>query len=102
MKECVLFKGDSEEFGDIDPFNTIGDYNRTFDGYNDIKVNLPDKNLLYFDNNVKSLPLYIYDTINSFKDSFYNNVIRKDGWIGFLNKTTLKTPIWTDGNYYIY
>lgn len=101
MKECALFDGDSNEYDIIDPFNTIGDYNRTFDGYDDIKVNLPGKDLLYRKKNVKSLPLYIYDTINSFKDSFYDNIIRKDGWIGFLNKTTLRTPIWTDGNYYI-
>ena len=39
MKECVLFDGNSDDYEIIDPFNTIGDYNRTFNGYNDIKVN---------------------------------------------------------------
>ena len=101
MRECALFNGDTNEYEIIDPFNTIGDYNRTFNGYNDIKINLPDNNLTYFNKNEKSSPLYIYDTINSFNDSFYNNIIRKDGWIGFLNKTTLQSPIWEDGKYYV-
>ena len=100
-RECALFNGDSDKYNIIDPFNTIGDYNRTFNGYNDIKINLPDNNLTYYNKNEKSSPLYIYDTINSFNDSFYNNIIRKDGWIGFLNKTTLQAPIWEDGKYYI-
>ena len=103
MKKCRLYYGDSDKYDEIDSFNTIGDYNRTFNGYNDIKLNLPNENLLYdYDtDNIKSSPLYLYDTINTFNDSFYNNIMRKDGWIGLLNKTTLKTPIWADGEYYV-
>lgn len=101
LRTCSLYDVETGNHKTIDPFNTIGDYNRCFSGYNDIKINMPDANKTYYNKNEKSSPLYLYDTIDSFNESFYNNIIRKDGWVGFLNKTTLQTPIWEDGNYFV-
>lgn len=104
MKKCNLYYGTTNTFREIDPFNTIGDFNRTYYGDKDISLIMPNENQFFTNvKNAKSSPLYIYDTINSFNDSC-DNIERKDGWIGFTNPTTLKIPIreHDDGNdYYI-
>lgn len=47
--------------------------------------------------NVTDLHLYTYDNIRSFKRSINDNLIESDGWVGFLNPTTINIQ-----NYYDY
>lgn len=78
-----------------DAFNTIGDYSRSYAG-NDLKAIFPkiDKNYTYDSNGYEgNIPLYMFDTISSFKKTYENKLVRKDGWIGFNNPTTLRIPI---------
>lgn len=83
-------------------FNTIGDYCRNYSGA-DIKVKLPGNDDTYKDASEKVLRLYTYDTIKSFKESINDNIQRKNGWIGFTNKTTLEIPVSgvSDNYYYV-
>lgn len=104
MKKCALFNGITDDYKLIDSFNTIGDYNRNYYGNKDIEIIMPGNNQNYVfidgDTNRKSSPLYIYDTINSFVKS-YENIERKNGWIGFKNPTTLDIPMRDNEDYYV-
>lgn len=93
--KCLLENIDKNSSNLIDSFNTIGDYARQYNG-NIIKVLLPGgKNYVYNlnDDNKKKLPLYLNDTILSFNDSYKNNIQKKEGWVGFYNKSNLQIPV---------
>ena len=79
---------------DYDSFNTIGDYCRNFNG-DDIKSIMPDNTFdyIYKTGTTRTIPLYIHDTIETFPNSFNNNLKKENGWIGFYNVTTLQIPI---------
>lgn len=67
-------------------FNTIEDYARNNNGdvikdYN-IYSNLNKQE-------IRELKLYNFDNIYSFSKSISNNLIEKDGWLGFMNKSKL-------------
>lgn len=80
-------------------FNTINDALRNRSGGNvkekilhvnqDGKLNMTDTNV----------HLYQYETIRSYSDSIYDNLIENNGWFGFLNVTTI--PINNFGNFSI-
>lgn len=81
-----------------DAFNTLGDYSRTYAG-TDIKTYFPNanKNYTYDGNGYEGvLSLYMYDTIYPFIEAYQNGLVRKDGWMGFNNPTTLHIPIKDD------
>lgn len=95
-----------------DGFNTIGDFARTHDG-GYIITTMPDSknHYVYSDSenryegllHEEKLPLYLYDTIKDFKTAFGDGILRKDGWIGFNNPSTMPIPIIDDVNkkYYV-
>lgn len=88
-----------------DSFNTIGDVNRTYSGQF-IYSYLPNSKENYtYKNSIKvNSPLYLYDTVKSFKMAFDDGVKRKDGWIGFNNPSTFNIPVIANGNnddYYV-
>ena len=96
-----IYDKENNFIGEKDGFNTIGDISRTFDG-DCILSNQTGGDQLYAlsDNNVddsiklsKKLPLYLYDEINSFHTAFNEGVIRKDGWVGFTNRSTMQIPV---------
>lgn len=83
------------------PFNTIGDLARNTNGEN-LQTNLPSYGTynVYLNSNYnKAVPLYLYDTIKTFKESYNDNLRRKNGWVGFTNPTTLHIPV--KDNYYV-
>ena len=95
-KICEVYDGETnEKLGNFDPFNSIGDYIRNHDG-NEIVTYLPrlSNNYVYSTGSfVSRLPLYLYDTINSFSQAYSLGLKRKDGWFGFNNPTTLRIPV---------
>ena len=96
-RQCVVFYENSDDTM-FDAFNTLGDYSRTYAG-TDIKIYFPDadKNYTYAGNGHEGvLPLYMYDTIYPFIEAYQNGLVRKDGWMGFNNPTTLHIPIKDD------
>ena len=58
-----------------------------------------------YKNSIKvNSPLYLYDTVKSFKMAFDDGVKRKDGWIGFNNPSTFNIPVIVNGDnndYYV-
>lgn len=99
-KTCDVFgpTGTTKVSTISDAFNTLGDYSRTYAG-TDIKTYFPnaDKNYTYDGNGYEGvLPLYMYDTIYPFIEAYQNGLVRKDGWMGFNNPTTLHIPIKDD------
>ena len=104
-KICKVYDNNLNTYlQEIDSFNTLGDYVRNHYG-NDVKINapIPNDNFLYRDKwyNEKSLPLYMYDTVKTFEESYHDNIERKDGWIGFKNPITLNVPVSTSSDYYV-
>lgn len=96
-RQCVVFN-ENDDDNISDAFNTLGDYSRTYAG-TDIKIYFPDadKNYTYAGNGYEGvLPLYMYDTIYPFIEAYQNGLVRKDGWMGFNNPTTLHIPIKDD------
>ena len=106
-KKCNVYSDNLNTYlHDIDSFNTLGDYVRNHNGgYVEIHAPIPSENFLYkmyyFNQkeNKKYLPLYMYDTVKTFEESYNDNIERKDGWIGFKNPITLSIPV--DTNYYV-
>jgi hypothetical protein len=100
-KECKVYIGDSERTYSIDPFNTIGDYSRTYYGIDVKCFGLTDN--YTFSNSAKklSMPLYTYDTISSFMDSYKDGIKRKDGWIGFYNQSSMRISVKNDEDYFV-
>lgn len=95
-RECEVLNGEK-----FDPFNTIGDYSRTYEG-NDIKIKMPtNEHYTYASTKDITLPLYTYDEIKSFFQTFSDELKRKDGWLGFNNKTTMKISVKKDEKYYV-
>ena len=97
-KNCKIIVDDgmdSKEYN-IHPFNTIGDYSRDNNG-EIVKVKLPKPDKKYtFENYLDdNMPLYLFDDVKSFKESYNDNIKRKDGWMGFYNPSTLKIPVST-------
>ena len=66
-------------------FNTIRDYSRDFNG-NTIIEHMLD---LSTDNKTFQKHLYQVDNILTFEESINENLIEKDGWVGFINPTNL-------------
>lgn len=70
-------------------FNTLFDFARNFEGekYKDFKLSS-----IGASGETEETPYHIYqrDTIMEFSESIDNNLIEKDGWIGFRNKSTIK------------
>lgn len=100
-KYCNVYDNDLNTYlKQIDSFNTLGDYVRNYKGEY-IEIQAPRSDFLYknlsFDkvDNKKYLPLYMYDTVKNFEESYNDNIERKDGWIGFKNPITLNVPIKT-------
>ena len=94
-QECVI-KNEKEETvkNNYDSFNTIGDYARNFKGEDILEI-LPNsnKNYTFEGSSFKPSPLYIHDTIMSFGDAYKNGIAKKDGWIGFNNKSVLNMSV---------
>ena len=71
-------------------FNTIYDFKRDKDGYEieNVKDNLEkgEKTTSFYEH------LYMYDNIHTFEDSINENLVEKNGWVGFINPTTLNIP----------
>ena len=103
-KNCIVYVGDTNTSSNIDPFNTIGDFSRNYNGY-DISIVMPNSSSNYTYENYlsKKTPLYMFDTINSFIDSYNDGIERKDGWMGFNNPSTIGIPIIKDNKeeYYV-
>lgn len=100
--KCYIYDENNRMIGSIsNPFNTIGDFSRTYDGKNIIIPMSTNDDYIYKDEykHKKTLPLYQYDTINGFKDAYAEKIKRNNGWIGFTNPTTMQIPIKPD--YYI-
>lgn len=95
-KQCTVYtnkRSDADTTINIDAFNTIGDYARTFFGKN-IMTKIPKSPYYtYLTYNNMKAPLYLYDTIKTFKESYNDGIKRKDGWIGFTNPSTLHIPV---------
>jgi len=94
-RKCAVYSGESNtSYATIDAFNTIGDFYRDSAGEL-IEMNYPNSSNDYtFQSPRKgNMPLYMFDTIYSFSDSFANGLKRKDGWIGFYNPTTFRMPV---------
>ena len=101
-KVCRSYKlyDEDDNFITKDGFNTIGDYARTFGGKT-ISTHQPDSNQFYSapdsdDESIlrsEKLPLYLYDEIKSFKTAYNESIMRKDGWIGFINRSTMQIPV---------
>lgn len=108
---CIVYYGDMEEDVRVDesavgymkdPFNTIADYSRTYNGEN-VKTLLPNaaNNYTYYGCktfaedgcNKGYVPLYIYDTIKNFNNAYNDGIKRESGWIGFRNTSTFHIPI---------
>lgn len=87
-----------------DSFNTIGDYCRNSNG-KVLKTYFPNssKSYTYDGKHSAFLPLYMYDTISTFKEAYADGIKRKDGWMGFYNPTTLHIPAsgTTTNGYYV-
>lgn len=84
-------------------FNTIGDLARN-DNSEILQTNLPSygtHNVYVSSKYNKAIPLYLYDTIKTFKESYNDNLKRKNGWIGFTNPTTLHISVKYNEKYYI-
>ena len=98
-KKCILYTGSTKN-KNIDSFNTLGDYSRTFNG-NDIKIKLPSSssNYTYSTTYDGKLSLYTSDTVKTFIDAYSDGIKRNDGWMGFYNQTTISIPVSTD--YYV-
>jgi hypothetical protein len=86
---------------EIYSFNTIGDKSRNSNGENIISIFPGKDNYYYKSSNTGKTDLYIYDTIKSFKESYEDGINRKDGWMGFINPTTLHIPVDKDGKYFV-
>lgn len=107
-RRCIVYDGDTDTQLNPpieDTFNTIGDYMRDYNG-NDLITHFPT-NVDYIYNNgigtTGNTPLYMYDSIHSFTDTYKNGLQRKDGWVGFINPCTLKIPVsgTTSNGYFI-
>ena len=75
-------------------FNTLLDYRRDKNG-NEIenwKDNLEDNE----DTRTFYEHLYMYDTVHTFDNSVNENLVEKNGWIGFINPVGLNIPNYND------
>lgn len=97
MNYRLYYDGGATE---IDGFNTIGDYDRDYNG-NVLFTNLTNNKELYESgvSNKQKLPLYIYDEIKDFVTAYNDGITRKDGWIGFTNPSTMRIPV--ESNYFV-
>lgn len=71
-------------------FNTIYDTQRdywgeTIKGYKNILENTGE-------NEAFTRHLYMVDTLHTFEESINENLVEKNGWVGFINPTTLNIP----------
>lgn len=87
-----------DESSKTDPFNTIRDFEMTSitsDGkYKEKKEKLPLSGLCYAANSSSfSKHLYQMDGVKTFLDAIQDEVVEKDGWFGFYNKTIMASPI---------
>lgn len=77
-------------------FNTIEDYLRDANGnkVKDIKMwsTNVNANLTELNTNEIEKHLYQVDTIRSFNKSVLDNLIETDGWVGFINPTSVEVP----------
>ena len=102
--ECDVYDdySDNTPSRTIKSFNTIGDYRRNSDG-NKCKIPFPNSNDYTYSRMVeRDEPLYIYDDIKNFRKTYLDSLKRKDGWMGFYNKTTMSIPVNNSGkDYYV-
>ena len=70
-------------------FNTISDYMRTKDG-EIVKQSVPRINSdRKFNKDFTKMHLYMYDNVYSYTEAIQENLFERNGWIGFLNTTTI-------------
>lgn len=69
-------------------FNTIFDYMRHHDG-GFVKEDKIKWSKDSYNDNKQNVHLYTIDTINSFEDTINEKLVEVDGWVGFINPTTL-------------
>lgn len=99
----------NENTSQKDGFNTIGDIVRNYKG-KPIKGITPYSVNHYLYTGLvgnsrlsNNIPLYIYDTVKSFEETFADIAIKRDGWMGFINPTSMHVPVsgTTSNGYYI-
>ena len=77
-------------------FNTIQDFKRGYNGniITETYVNYGENGIIKEGDGFgeRNLHQYQTDTLYSFIDSINENLIEENGWVGFLNKTTLDIP----------
>lgn len=73
-------------------FNTLMDWKRHANG-EIVKERIPQPGKAY--NDEINTHLYQISTVYSFDESIVENLIEENGWVGFLNKTTLDIPNYT-------
>ena len=91
---CYKHNGGSEfvKKYEVDPFNTIRDYQRT-NGGSEIIKKFPGHDSTYTSPITGQPHIYSDADILSFEDSFKRGISEKNGWFGFYNATTLDIPI---------
>lgn len=74
----------------VDPFNTIRDFKRDFNG-GQVISKFPTSGLTYLQ--TYTLPKHLYEerTIDSFEKTINEKVFEDNGWIGFYNRANLRT-----------
>ena len=75
----------------VDPFNTILDFQRNDSG-DVMNVVSPGPDYTYSTTTKYKKHNYQVETINSFEETLENELVEKDGWFGFYNKSTLNIP----------
>lgn len=84
----VVNRVNNETSQDKEKFNTIGDFLRDHNG------NVVTEKILQIkddkvDTGDTTVHLYQYETIRSFSESVFDNLVENNGWFGFLNATTV-------------
>lgn len=74
---------------DKDTFNTLEDFDRTFNGEKIQTCNRFQTNSI--NTSLKDKHLYEYDDIMDLTDSINTNLMEENGWWGFVNKTSIKS-----------
>lgn len=84
----VVNRVNNETSQDKEQFNTIGDFLRDHNGdvVTEKILQIKDDKVDTGDTNVH---LYQYETIRSFSESVFDNLVENNGWFGFLNATTV-------------
>lgn len=84
----VVNRVNNETSQDKEQFNTIGDFLRDHNGdvVTEKILQIKDDKVDTVDTNVH---LYQYETIRSFSESVFDNLVENNGWFGFLNATTV-------------